>query len=191
MSTNTVPPIQVPRRKRSTFLTILLIVAVAIAALLAYAATRPDTFRLERSASIAAPPEAIYPLINDFHAWRRWSPYEKLDADLKRTYSGAPSGVGAAYAWEGAKAGAGRMEIAEAVPSSRIAISLDFSKPFEAHNIAEFTLVPTAGGTNVTWAMTGANPYIAKLMGVFFSMDKMVGKDFETGLANLKAATEN
>jgi uncharacterized protein YndB with AHSA1/START domain len=171
--------------------TILVIVAASIAALLVYAATRPDSFRLERSATIAAPPEAIYPLISDFHEWRKWSPYENLDADLKRTYGGAPGGVGAVYEWEGAKAGAGRMEITEAAPASRVAIKLDFSKPFAAHNTAEFTLSPMEGATKVTWAMSGDSPYLAKLMGVFFSMDQLVGKDFETGLANLKAATEN
>ena len=191
MPMKSVDPAQPPRRRRSVITTILLIIGALIAALLVYAATRPDSFRLERSATIAAPPDAIYPLISDFHEWRKWSPYENLDADLKRTYSGAPSGLGAVYEWDGAKAGAGRMEITEATPSSRITIKLDFSKPFAAHNTAEFTLSPMEGGTTVTWAMSGDSPYMAKLMGVFFSMDQLVGKDFETGLANLKAVTEN
>jgi uncharacterized protein YndB with AHSA1/START domain len=191
MPMKSVDPAQPPRRRRSMLTTFLLIVAALVAALFAYASTRPDGFRVERSAMIAAPPEAIYPLISNFHAWRRWSPYENLDADLKRSYGGAPSGLGAVYEWNGAKAGAGRMEIIEVSPPSRISIKLDFSKPFAAHNTAEFTLSPMQGATKVTWAMSGDSPYMAKLMGVFVSMDQLVGKDFQTGLANLKAAAEN
>ena len=170
---------------------IALVIAVAIAALLIFAATRPDTFRVERTARIEAPAEKIFPLIDDFHRWEAWSPYEKLDPGMKRTFGGAPAGQGATYAWEGNdKAGAGRMEIAESTPSSKIAIKLDFIKPFEGHNVAEFTLQPQGDATQVTWAMHGPSPYIAKLMGIFFNMDQMIGKDFETGLANLKTASE-
>ena len=167
------------------------VLVVVVAALLVYAATRPDSFRIERSAVIKAPPEKIFALINDLHQWTAWSPWEGIDPALKRSYSGAPSGKGAAYAWEGNnKVGSGRMEILESVPDSRIAIKLDFLKPFEAHNMAEFTLAPAGGGTTVTWAMSGPSPYVSKVMGLVFNMDKMVGGQFEQGLANLKAKTE-
>ena len=173
------------------FKTISLIVVVLIAAVLAYAAMRPDNFEVRRSTTIQAPPDKIYPLINEFHQWSVWSPYEKLDPAMKRSYSGAASGRGAVYAWEGnGKAGAGRMEIVEATPPSKVAIQLDFIKPFEGHNIAEFALAPQGGATQVGWSMRGPSPYIAKLMGIFFNMDKMIGQDFEVGLANLKAAAE-
>lgn len=171
-------------------------VVVALAVILGYAATRPDTFRFQRTISIKAPPEKIYALINDFHQWGSWSPYEKLDPAMKRTFSGADSGEGARYAWESkGKAGAGSMEISAASPPSRITpskvvIKLDFTKPFESHNIAEFNVDTQGDSSNVTWAMYGTSPYVAKVMGLFFSMDAMVGKDFETGLANLKSAAE-
>lgn len=173
------------------FKTIAIIVVVLIAAVLVFAATRPDTFRVERTTSIKAPPERVFALINDFDHWGAWSPWEKMDPAMKRTHSGAANGKGAVYAWEGNnKVGKGRMEILESSPVSRVAIKLDFIKPFEAHNIAEFTLAPQGDATHVTWAMHGPNPYFAKVMHVFFSMDRMVGKDFETGLANMKAAAE-
>ena len=175
-------------------MTIALVVIAAIAGLLIYAATRPDSFRLERSTVIKAPPEKVHSLIDDFHNWPSWSPWEKKDLNMKRTYSGAPNGKGTVYDWEGNKnVGQGRMEITDSAPS-KIVIKLDFFKPFEAHNTAEFTLAAQAGnenaGTNVTWAMYGPSPYISKLMTIFCSMDKMVGKDFEAGLANMKAAAE-
>ena len=173
------------------FIKILLVIVVLIAAILAFAATRADTFRVQRSAVISAPSDKIFPLIDDFHNWATWSPYEKLDPAMKRTLSGEPSGKGAVYAWEGnSKAGEGRMEIIESTSTSRVVIKLDFLKPFEAHNTAEFTLQPQGDTTRVTWAMYGPAPFIAKLMGLFFSMDKMIGKDFETGLNNLKTRTE-
>ncbi|MGH8804491.1 MAG: SRPBCC family protein [Polaromonas sp.] len=170
---------------------IAIIIGALLAGLLIFAATTPDTFRVQRQASIKAPPEKIFPLINDFHQWGAWSPYEKLDPAMKRTYSGADLGKGAVYAWDGTgKAGAGRMEILEASPASKVAIQLDFIKPFEARNTAEFTLQAQGDSTSVTWAMYGPSPYIAKLMGVFFNMDSMIGKDFEAGLVNLKTAAE-
>lgn len=170
---------------------ILIVVAVAIAGLLLYAATKPDVFRVERSTLVNAPPENIYPLIADFHQWTKWSPYEKLDPAMKRTYGGAESGLGANYAWDGNKdIGAGRMEIDEATPPSKIHIKLDFLRPFEANNRAEFTMTPEGDGTRLTWAMHGPANFISKLMGTLFDMDKMVGKDFETGLAALKAEAE-
>lgn len=170
---------------------IAIVVVVLVGALLAFAATQPDTFRVQRAANVKAPPEKIFPLINDLHSWGAWSPWEKLDPAMKRTHSGAASGKGAVYEWEGnGEVGAGRMEIVEASPPSAVKIRLDFLKPFEAHNFAEFTLEPKGDATNVTWAMYGPNTYVSKLMSVFFSMDSMVGKSFESGLANLKAATE-
>ena len=169
---------------------ILLLFVIAVAVIVAFAVTRPDSFRVERSTTVKAPPEKVFALINDFHQWGAWSPWEKIDADLKRTYSGATSGVGAFYGWEGQKTGDGRMEILESSPSSKIKIKLDFFKPFEAHNTAEFSVQAKGDLTDVSWAMYGPSPFMAKVMGVFMSMDSMVGKDFETGLANMKAAAE-
>jgi uncharacterized protein YndB with AHSA1/START domain len=172
--------------------TIGIVVVVLIVALLAYAATKPDTFRVQRAASIKAPPEKIFAVLNDFQRWDTWSPWEKKDPAMKRTFSAVTSGKGAQYAWEGNRdVGQGSMEIAESAAPSRVAIKLDFVKPFEAHNTVEFTLEPKGDSTNVTWAMHGPMPYISKLITVFFNMDSMVGKDFETGLANLKAIAEN
>lgn len=169
---------------------IAVVVAALIALVLVLAATKPDTFRVQRATSIGAPPEKIAPFISDFHSWASWSPWEKLDPALKRTYSGPASGTGTAYAWEGnSKVGAGRMEILDASPS-RVTIKLDFLRPFEAHNTAEFTLQPQGASTNVTWAMFGPSNFMSKVMTVFMSMDRMIGKDFEAGLANLKGVAE-
>lgn len=170
---------------------IAIAVVVVIVAFLAYAATRPDTFRVERATSINAPPEKIFPLINDFHAWSAWSPFEKKDPAMKRTFGGAPNGKGAVYAWEGNKEiGKGSMEITESSPPSRITIKLDFVKPFEAHNVVDFTLAPQGNATNVMWSIHGPSPFISKVIGIFCNMDKMIGKDFESGLANLRAVAE-
>jgi carbon monoxide dehydrogenase subunit G len=173
------------------FKIIAIVIVVLIAALLIYAATRPDTLRVQRSTNIKAPPEKIFALINDFHSWGAWSPYEKKDPAMKRTMSGAANGKGAVYEWEGDKnVGKGRMEIAESSPPSKVTLKLDFVKPFEAHNIVDFTLGPKGDSTNVTWAMHGPSPYISKIIGIFLNMDSMIGKDFETGLANLKTVAE-
>ena len=170
---------------------IAIVVVVAIAAFLAFAATKPDTFQVQRSTIIKAPPDKIFALIQDFHHWGVWSPYEKRDPDMKRTYGGPESGKGSMYAWEGnSKVGAGRMEILDATAPSKVTIKLDFIKPFEGHNTAEFTMIPQGDATNVTWAMYGPNPYIAKVMQSVFNMDEMIGKDFAAGLANLKTAAE-
>ena len=170
---------------------ILIVVAVALVALLIYAAMRPDAFRVERSAVIQAPPEKVFALIDDFRRWTAWSPWEKVDPQLKRTYSGAASGKGAAYAWEGNKnVGSGRMEITESAAPAKIVIKLDFITPFEGHNTAEFSLTPGPQGTNVTWALFGPSPYISKLMGVFINMDRMIGGQFELGLATMKTVAE-
>jgi hypothetical protein len=173
------------------FKTIALVVVVLIVAVLIFAATTPDTFRVQRATSIKAPAEKIFLLINDLHSWDAWSPWEKMDPAMKRTFSGAASGKGAVYEWEGNhEVGKGRMEIMESSPPSKVVIKLDFIKPFEAHNIAEFTLDSQGDSTNVTWAMHGPNPYMAKVIHIFFSMDSMVGKQFEAGLANLKTIAE-
>ncbi len=169
--------------------------AIAVVALLGgvllFAASRPDAFRIERSATIKAPPEKLYAQVNDLKAWTAWSPWERIDPALKRTYSGPQRGKGAAYAWEGNKdVGVGRMEITDAVPASKITIKLDFLKPFEAHNTAEFSFSRQGEATTVTWAMYGPSPYLSKLIGLLFNMDRMVGGQFETGLANLKSITE-
>lgn len=170
---------------------IAIALAVVIVCILGFAATKPDTFSVRRSAGIGAAPEKIFPMINDLKSWRTWSPWEKKDPGMKRTYSAVTSGKGATYAWEGnSEVGQGGMEITESVPSSKIAMKLDFIKPFEGHNTVEFILEPQDGMTNVTWTMRGPTPYLAKIIHVFFNMDKMVGGDFEVGLANLKAAAE-
>jgi uncharacterized protein YndB with AHSA1/START domain len=169
----------------------VILVFIAIVVLAGYAATKPDHFRIARSTVIKASPEKIYALIEDFHRWRAWSPYEKLDPAMTRTYGGPTSGLGSTYAWSGnGKAGAGRMEIVEAAAPSKLVTSLDFTKPFEAHNKAIFTLVPEGDATRVTWAMEGPSPYLFKVMDVIFNMDRMAGKDFETGLTSLKAEAE-
>jgi uncharacterized protein YndB with AHSA1/START domain len=174
-----------------TILKILGIVfALLVAGALVLAAMKPDTFRVERSASIKAPPEKIFAQINDLKAWAAWSPYEKKDPAMKRTFGAVTAGKGAVYEWDGNKnVGRGRMEITDAAPS-RIVIKLDFFEPFEGHNTAEFTMDGAGGATTVTWAMYGPANFVSKLMGVFFNMDKMIGTDFEAGLANLKSITE-
>ena len=167
------------------------IVVALLAAFLIFAATKPDTFRVERAATIKAPPEKIFALISDLHGWGAWSPWEKMDPAMKRTYSGAASGKGAVYEWESSgKPGAGRMEITDTSAPSKVTIMLDFVKPFEAHNFAQFTLDAQGDATNVTWSMSGPSPYIAKIMDTIFNMDKTIGKEFETGLANLKSVAE-
>lgn len=170
---------------------IAVILAIAVAVVLVLAATKPGTLRVQRSTTIKAPAEQIFPLIADFHQWRRWSPYEEKDPAMKRTYAGAEHGKGAVYAWDGDKnVGSGRMEILETSSPSKIVIQLDFFTPFEGHNTAEFTMLPQGDVTHLTWTMSGCSNFMAKLMQVFMNLDKMIGKDFEVGLANLKKLTE-
>ena len=170
---------------------ILGIFALVVVGILGFATTRPDTFRVERSIVINAPPARIYALLDDFHQWSQWSPWEKLDPALKRTFSGAPSGVGATYEWQGNReAGHGRMDVVDATPPSQLGISIHFIEPFDSTNRVVFALAPEAGGTRVVWSMDGPALYITKLMGLFFSMDRMVGGDFERGLTTLKSAAE-
>jgi hypothetical protein len=175
---------------KTVLLGLLALVVVAVAIVLILAATKPDSFQVQRSIAINAPPERIQPLIADFRAWSAWSPWEKKDPAMKRSFSGAESGVGARYAWEGDKnVGKGSMEIVEAVPT-KVALKLDFAAPFEAHNEAVFALQPQGQITNVVWSMTGPTPFLGKIIHVFMNMDRMVGGDFEVGLAAMKAAAE-
>jgi polyketide cyclase/dehydrase/lipid transport protein len=160
---------------------IAIVVVALLAGVLIFAATKPDTFRVQRAISIKAAPEKIFPFLNDLHSFGAWSPYEKKDPAMKRTFTGPASGNGAVYEWEGDKnVGKGRMEIADTAPPSNVKIKLDFVKPFESKGAF----------TEVTWAMQGPVPYVAKIMHVFLDMDSMVGKDFEAGLANLKTVAE-
>ena len=166
------------------------VVVVAIAGILLYAATKPDSFRVQRVVLINAPSDKVFPLINDIKAWTAWSPYEKKDPAMKRTYGAVTAGKGATYAWEGDKnVGQGSMEMVESGPR-KIVIKLDFLKPFEAHNMGEFLLEPKGDSTSVTWATYGPSPYISKVIGTFINIDDMIGRDFEKGLADLKAAAE-
>jgi uncharacterized protein YndB with AHSA1/START domain len=168
-----------------------IIIIFAIAAILIFAAMQPNSFRIQRSTTIKAPPEKVFALINDFRRWEAWSPWEKIDPAVKRAYSGAESGKGAAYAWEGNnKVGQGRMEIIESTPSSKMLLKIEFIKPFAAINTVEFNLAQAGENTTVTQAMYGPSPFISKLMGLFFSMEKMVGGKYEEGLATLKTIAE-
>jgi hypothetical protein len=181
---------------KTILLSLLVILAIAIVIVLVLAAMKPNTFSVQRSITINASPERIYPLISDFKAWATWSPWEKKDPNLKRSFSGPESGVGAAYAWVGDKnVGEGRMEIVEASAPGKIRLKLDFIKPFEAHNDVVFILQPQSAATqgaatDVSWTMTGSAPFFAKIIHVFFNMDRMVGGDFEAGLKALKAQAE-
>jgi uncharacterized protein YndB with AHSA1/START domain len=169
--------------------TIVVVIVLVIAAILIYAATKPDTFSVQRTTAIAAPSEKIFPLIDDLHAHHAWSPFEK-DPAMKRTHSGAHHGPGAVYEWEGNReVGKGRIAIVDSTPS-KIIMALDMLKPFKVRNLVEFTLAPNGGATDVTWAMSGRQPYIGKLVSTFIDCDKMVGGQFEQGLAKLKAIAE-
>ena len=171
---------------------ILAAIVLAVAGVAAYAAvTQPDEFRVSRSLAISAPPEKIYSIVSDFRRSGEWSPYEKLDPDMKRTLSGAEQGKGAVYEWDGdSNAGAGRMEITQADPGRLVQLKLDFKRPFEASNTVEYRLEAKGNATQVSWDMFGPMPFISKVMCVFVDIDKMIGQDFEVGLANLKTLAE-
>jgi hypothetical protein len=170
---------------------ILIGVAVIVAGLLVVVATRPPTFHIERSITMSAPPEAPFALVNDFHAWPSWSPWERVDPGMKKTYEGAPSGTGSVYSWVGnEKVGEGRMTIERSDKPSLVSIKLEFLKPFAATNTAMFTFVPGPDGTKVTWAMDGQKNLMAKAFHMVMNMDKMVGGDFEKGLTAMKVAAE-
>jgi uncharacterized protein YndB with AHSA1/START domain len=168
-----------------------IVVVVIVVALGIAIATRPDAFIVKRSATIAAPPGVVFGYLNDFHLWPQWSPWEKLDPNMQRTHSGAPSGTGANYAWSGnSKAGEGSMTITESKPDERILLDLHFIRPFKSSNVTEFVLTPAAQGTQVTWTMSGKHNTATKAFSLVSDMDKLVGKDFEEGLANLKVLAE-
>lgn len=170
---------------------VLVTLAIALAAFLVFVASKPAHFRVERTAHIAAPPDAIFANVNDLHRWPAWSPWQDLDPNMKQTYDGPEAGVGASQSWSGnSKAGQGKMTILESRPDSEIRIRIEFLKPFTATNEAIFTFQSEGGQTTVTWAMEGENSFFFKLFGTFVNTDKMLGNDFEKGLARLKALTE-
>lgn len=172
-------------------LRIIVVIGALIVAVLLFAATRAGTLRIQRSIVINAPPEKIFALINDLHSWQGWNREGKEDPTETRTFTGQAGGVGAICEWDSrGSAGKGRMVVIESQPPSRVAVQVDFVKPFESHNLNEFTLEPAGSATKVTWSWHGQNLYFMKVMGVFMNMDKMIGKHFESGLENLKALSE-
>lgn len=172
-------------------LTYILLGLVAVVVLLAVAiAMKPATFRIERTTTIAAPPGAVMELIEDFHQWSRWSPWDRMDPTQKVTIAGAPRGKGATYHWIGQKNGEGRMEIVENRPHEHVGLTLDFVKPFESHNRCDFTAVPLGLGTHLTWSMAGTNNLMAKGFDFFMNMDRTLGRDFDRGLADIKRLAE-
>src|SRR5581483_1868204 len=172
-------------------LKILLMLLVVIAAILIFAATKPGTFHIERSVTIKASCEKVFPLINDLHNWPRWAPQDREDPTMKRTFAGADSGVGAASTWSGTgNTGKGRMTIIESLPPKSITVAVDWQRPFRVRNINQFQLAPDGASTRVTWSMSGPNLFMMKLMSVFRNMDKMMGQHFEDGLQNLKNIAE-
>jgi len=170
---------------------ILIALALIVLVFVLVVASRPADFRITRTATIAAPPDIVFPQVNDFHNWDAWSPWAKLDPAMKQTYEGAPSGVGAIYTWAGnSEVGEGRMTITGSETNELVQINLEFLKPFAAVNTTEFTFTPGTNQTQVIWSMSGKNNFMAKAFGLFVNMDKMVGADFEKGLAQLKAVSE-
>ena len=172
-------------------ISLFLLFTISVIAVLSIAATRPATFHVERSLSMAAPPEAVFAVLNDMHRFHEWSPWQKLDPAMKITYEGPSSGAGASYRWVGNKeVGEGRMTILDATPSTSVTQKLEFIKPFEETCAVKFTIAPEAQGSHVTWGIDGNNNYMSKVMCLFVSMDTMMGKDFESGLSNLKQVAE-
>lgn len=171
---------------------ILVAVVLVVAIFLIFVATRPADFKITRSLSMHAAPQAVFEQINDFQNWRNWSPWERLDPNLQRTYEGPPAGVGSVYSWQGnKKVGAGRMTILESRPGERVRIKLEFFRPFKATNTAEFSIKTQFNETLVTWDMTGCNHFCAKLFSLVLNIDKLVGKDFEKGLNSMKSVVES
>jgi hypothetical protein len=171
---------------------VLLVLLIAVVGVLAMAATKPTHYHIERSATISAAPAAVFAHVNDFHAWEAWSPWEKIDPAMKRTFEGPPNGMDATYAWVGNdKVGEGKMTIIESQPDARVGIRLEFIKPFAETCQADFALAPEGEGTKVTWGMDGNHNYVSKVMCVFMDMDKMIGTDFEKGLGQLKTLAES
>lgn len=168
------------------------VLIIAVVALVTVISTRPSEFRVSRSTTISAPPSVVFGQVNDFHEWEAWNPWGKLDPDMTTTYEGPEQGPGATYSWTGdTNVGEGRMTIEESQPNERIRITLEFLKPMKAINTAEFTFQPEGNRTNVTWSMHGENNFMGKAVGLFMDMDKMIGDNFEKGLADLKAIAES
>ncbi|MBT9560049.1 MAG: SRPBCC family protein [Myxococcales bacterium] len=173
-------------------LVVIGVIALGVATVLFSASQKPDTFRYERRTLVNAPPDRVHGLVDDFNAWRDWSPWEGMDPAMNRQFSGTKRGVGAVYEWNGnKKVGRGRMEILDSVSPGHVFIKLDFFSPFEAHNRAEFTFRAVGNQTEVVWAMTGPQPFMSKVMTVVLNLEKLVGKDFEKGLVQLKAKAES
>lgn len=172
-------------------LPILLALSFIVLLLVVIIAGRPSEFTITRSTKVTAPPDKVFPLVNDFHQWNAWSPWAKMDPDCRNTFEGAPAGTGAGFAWSGnKKVGEGRMTILESRPSDFIRIKLEFVRPFKATNVAEFTFKPEGGQTLVIWSMSGKNNFMFKAVGMFMDCEKMVGGDFEKGLAGIKSLAE-
>jgi carbon monoxide dehydrogenase subunit G len=172
-------------------LKIVVVIVVLVVAMLAYAAAKPDTFRVQRSIAVNAPPEKIFALINDFQKWDSWAPQDQQDPTMRRTYSGSMEGKGAVSEWSGsASTGKGRMAIIDSDPPKLVTIKVDFVKPFEAHNTNRFALEPAGGSTKVTWTIDASNLYTMKVMSIFVNIQKEFGKHMENGLSSLKAAAE-
>ena len=170
---------------------ILIALAMIGVVLVIVVATRPSEFRVARTVTIAAPAPAVFAQVNDFHKWEAWNPWAKLDPAMKQTYEGAPAGIGAIYTWAGNhEVGEGRMTLTESRPNDLIRIRLEFLKPFKATNVGEFTFRPEGNQTAVTWNMTGQNNFMAKALHLFMNMDRMVGGQFEKGLAQMKSVVE-
>ena len=170
---------------------ILLAIAVIFVVLVVVIVTRPADFSLSRSTTMSAPPQAVFPQVNDLHNWEAWSPWAKIDPAMKMTFAGPAAGTGAIYTWVGnSKVGEGRMTIVESRPSELVRIKLEFMKPFAATNASEFTFQPQGSQTTVTWSMTGKRNFMTKAMSLVMSMEKMVGGQFETGLQRMKAVVE-
>lgn len=173
---------------------VLGVIGLLVAVVLLLAAMKPDTFKVERKIAIQAPASDIFPHLADFHKWAEWSPWEHLDPKMQKTYSGPPAGVGSSYAWSGSpEVGEGRMTVTESRPDEELKLKLEFIKPFESTNTTTYLLVPISGnmGTQVIWTMEGPSSFMTKVFSVFADMDAMIGKDFETGLANLKRVSES
>lgn len=170
---------------------ILIALGLVIVVVLIAATFQPSEFRVSRSTLVFAPADKLFAEVDDFHRWQAWSPYEKLDPGMQRTFAGPAAGIGAIYGWSGDKnVGAGKMTITESVPAQKVGIRLEFTKPMAAVSESTFTFQPEGSETRVRWEMTGRNNYLSKIFCLFMNMDKMIGGQFEEGLANLKRLAE-
>lgn len=171
---------------------VALVLVAAVAVLVVVISMRPDTFRVERTATVTAPPDIAFAMVNDFHQWAGWSPWEKLDPNMKKTYEGKTGAVGSSYFWTGNdKVGEGRMTITESNPTQKVVIKLEFIKPFAATNTTTFSFVPQGETTKVAWVMDGNSNFMTKAFSLFKDMDSMIGADFERGLSQMKEIAEN